>query len=963
VTNDLLERLQASLGGDYLIERELGGGGMSRLFLAEERRLGRRVVVKVLSPEVAAGLSGERFEREIRVAAELQDPRIVPVLQVGHAGDLRFYTMPYVEGETLRARLDRSPVPVDEALGILRDVAMALERAHAHRVVHRDVKPENILLTGRTAVVADFGIAKAITEAATASSGGTLTTTGALIGTPSYMAPEQASGDAVDARADLYAWGVIAYEMLAGRHPFASRTTVQGMLSAHIVERPAPLAERRPDLPGALTGLVDRCLSKEAAQRPESASALVDQLQEATGVHVQRRRPSPATVAVAAVVVALVAGAGAWLHRRSGERRWAREEALPEATRLEAADLGLAAFRVLRRAARDLPADTQITQALDRDRRVVSVVSSPPGATVEIQDYLTPDSAWYSLGTTPLDSVEVPNGYFRWRVAKAGVGESVTAPGTGRHMKFALDSAVAAPEGMVWVPAQKFWDYIDFVGWVGPVTLSSFDIDRLEVTNREYQKFVDQGGYATRMYWTEPFVRGGHTLTWEQAMALFRDRTGRPGPSTWSGGRFPDGQGDYPVSGVSWYEAAAYAAFVGKSLPTFTQWYETAPGYLGKYIVRESNIGAESPAPVGKFEGLGPFGTYDMAGNVREWTTNAVEADRRFILGGAWASQTYLYADPEALSQFDRSPENGIRCVRNVTPLPPAATKPVKVLERDFTKFVPVGDAVYAAYKAMYTYDKTPLNAKVEGVVQDTPDWREERITLDAAYGNERFAAYLFLPKRVRPPYQTVVFFPSARVVVANIPDSRTLGDVSFFDYVVQSGRAVMYPIYQDTYERRLRKTWPGESEGLEISVDRYKDLGRAIDYLQTRPDIDGSKLAYMGVSMGAAEGVIYATLAQDRLQAVILLDGGFFLDKPPAGADQADFAPRLKKPVLMVNGRYDFTFSLSKSQLPLFRMLGTPASEKQHVALETPHDVRQDHPALVKAVLDFLDTYLGRVQ
>jgi dienelactone hydrolase len=960
VTNDLRDRLQVSLGSDYLIERELGGGGMSRLFLAEERRLGRRVVVKVLSPELAAGLSGERFEREIRVAAELQDPRIVPVLRVGHAGDLRFYTMPYVEGETLRARLDRSPVPVDEALGILRDVAMALERAHAHRVVHRDIKPENILLTGRTAVVADFGIAKAITEAAAADTGGTLTTTGALIGTPSYMAPEQAAGDAVDARVDLYAWGVIAYEMLAGRHPFASRTTVQGMLTAHIAERPASLGERRPDVPAALTRLVDRCLSKDPAQRPESASALVDQLQEATGLHVQRRRPSPATVAVAAVVVALVAGAGAWLHRRSGERRWAREDALPEAARLEAADLSLAAFRVLGRAARNLPDDTQITAALKHATRIVSVTSSPPGATVEIQDYLTPDSAWYSLGTTPLDSVEVPNGYFRWRLAKAGVGESVTAPGTGRHMKFALDSVLAAPDGMVWVPSMTFSDYIAFVGWVGPVTLPSFDIDRLEVSNREYQEFVDGGGYTTRKYWTEPFIRQGRTLTWEQAMALFRDRTGRPGPSTWSGGHYPDGQGDYPVSGVSWYEAAAYAAFVGKSLPTFTQWYETAPGDLGKYIVRESNIGASSPAPVGKFEGLGPYGTYDMAGNVREWTANAVEADRRFILGGAWASQTYLYADPEALSQFDRSPENGIRCVRNVTPLPPAATSPVKVLERDFTKFVPVGDAVYAAYKVMYTYDKTPLNAKVEEVVQDTQDWREEKITLDAAYGNGRFAAYLFLPKRVQPPYQTVVFFPSARVL--DISDSRALGDVSFFDYVVQSGRAVMYPIYQDTYERRLRKTWPGESEDLEISVDRYKDLGRVIDYLQTRSDIDPSKLAYMGVSMGAAEGVIYATLAQDRLQTVVLLDGGFFLDKPPAGADQADFAPRLKKPVLMVNGRYDFTFSLSKSQLPLFRMLGTPASEKQHVTLETPHDVRQDRPALVKAVLGWLDKYLGRV-
>jgi dienelactone hydrolase len=350
-----------------------------------------------------------------------------------------------------------------------------------------------------------------------------------------------------------------------------------------------------------------------------------------------------------------------------------------------------------------------------------------------------------------------------------------------------------------------------------------------------------------------------------------------------------------------------------------------------------------------------------MAGNVREWIENVASDSTYFILGGAWKSQTYLYADPQALPPFDRSPQNGFRCVRNTVPPSPEIAGSIRTLHRDFSKFKPASDAVFRAYQALYAYDKTPLNAKVEGIVQDTADWREERITFDAAYNNERMVAYLFVPKNVRPPYQTVVFCPSARVL--DIPDSRTLGDMKFFDYIVQSGRAVLYPIYKGTYERMTKTVFVGAAQTLAYLTERSKDLGRSLDYLQTRPDIDMHKLAYLGVSMGSAEGVIYSTIAQDRFKTVIFLDGGYFLDQPPMGGDQADFAPRLKKPVLMVNGRDDYVFSLEKSQKPFFQMLGSPAAEKRHVVLDTPHDVTERRAELVKEVLDWLDKYLGRVE
>src|SRR5687768_1342665 len=246
VPDQLRDRLQASLGAAYTLERELGGGGMARVFVATDPALGRQVVVKVLSAETAEGLSAERFTREIRLAAALQDPHIVPVLTAGQMADgLPYFTMPFVSGESLRERMARGRLPLDEALRILRDVAEALEYAHARGVVHRDIKPENVLLAGRNALVADFGIAKAMDAARAETGTAALTAVGTSLGTPAYMAPEQAVGDPTNHRADLYAWGMVAYELLAGAHPFAEKKTQRQLVAAQVAETP-PLLEERP---------------------------------------------------------------------------------------------------------------------------------------------------------------------------------------------------------------------------------------------------------------------------------------------------------------------------------------------------------------------------------------------------------------------------------------------------------------------------------------------------------------------------------------------------------------------------------------------------------------------------------------------------------------------------------------------------------------------------------------------
>ncbi len=301
----LQDQLQTTLSSAYALERELGGGGMSRVFLAEERALGRRVVVKVLSPDLAAGVSADRFKREIMITAQLQHPHIVPILSAGQTDGLPYYTMPYVEGESLRVRLLRvGAMPVAVAVSILRDVARALDFAHSKGIIHRDIKPDNILLTGDIAAVSDFGIGKALLASRVSSDGDseTLTEMGMTLGTPLYMAPEQIAADPeLDHRADLYAYGCVAYEMLTGETPFAGRAPA-GVFRAHLTDMPASITSIRADVPDTLCNLVADCLEKNPDDRPANAQKIIAVLDTVTSTQ-SRSWSSPGRLEVPTIVV------------------------------------------------------------------------------------------------------------------------------------------------------------------------------------------------------------------------------------------------------------------------------------------------------------------------------------------------------------------------------------------------------------------------------------------------------------------------------------------------------------------------------------------------------------------------------------------------------------------------------------------------------------------------------------
>ena len=345
---DLFDQLQKTFGSHYTMKRELRAGGMARVFVARDEGLGRDVVVKVLPPELTYNFSAARFAREIKLAAALQEPHIVPVLTAGQTlGGLPYFTMPFVRGESLRVRILKGPISLDESLRILHDVARALAYAHKQGIVHRDIKPENILLSEGTAVVTDFGIAKAVQAARTATpGGGAITQPGDSVGTPMYMAPEQAASDpSTDQRADIYAWGVVAYELITGKHPLAGKSTPQAILTAQMSDTPPPLTGTNSKVPRPIADLVLRCLSKTAAMRPANGTELLAALDDPSTM----RSPvinvdwSPRRAAViATLVIALMLVGGAMWRARAASTRPPLIAVLPFESDGPGADSGFA---------------------------------------------------------------------------------------------------------------------------------------------------------------------------------------------------------------------------------------------------------------------------------------------------------------------------------------------------------------------------------------------------------------------------------------------------------------------------------------------------------------------------------------------------------------------------------------------------------------------------------------------
>jgi eukaryotic-like serine/threonine-protein kinase len=943
--------------GSYTIAGRLGVGATGEVWRARDERLARDVAIKLLLPHPSNLERVRAGEQEARTAGTLNHPNVVTVYDVGEYGGAPFLVTEYLDGESLRARLGAGALSLDAALDVALQVARGLGAAHQRGIVHRDLKPENIFLArdGRVKIL-DFGLALLLDGAPTAQTAqiSAVTARSLVAGTVGYMAPEQVRGDHVDQRTDIFALGAVLYEMLAAQPPFKGSTALE-RLNASLTIEPRDLSEATPGISPAIVHIVGRCLAKSPSDRFATVADLAAALEEETravtsGPKWTLRAFARSPVArVAAVVMVIAAALGTWQWRVAVARaRWARTIAAPEIQRLSLRGDYVEAFLLARQALDLVPNDPQLRQLWLNASAVATMTTEPLGADVAFASYRSPTS-WFSLGRTPLKSVRVPRTIIRLRISKDGFQPIEGSGAPGAFNRYRLDPVDSVPPGMVRVVRGRDPDRFGAVGEIG-----DFWIDRLEVSNREFKMFVDRGGYRNRNYWREPFIEGGRSISWQDAVDRFHDGSGRPGPATWMSGTYPTGQAELPVGGVSWYEAAAYAVFAGKSLPTIYHWYRAAD--LGRFadILIVSNFNGTGPVPVGSFAGLGPFGTLDMAGNVKEWCSTGREHER-FLLGGAWNEHPYTFSEPETMNPFDRAPVDGFRLAKYIEPLRTEVTAPVHDLTvgRDARTLTPVSDEIFAVFRRQFAYDRGPLNAVVEGT-EETDSWVKHVVAFDTAYGGERMHAYLFLPKTGSPPYQTVIFFPAPDAF--QLRSSRDMS-LSAMDFIVGSGRAFLYPIYKGTYERVTRgENGPNDERDLRVAWSR--DLGRAIDYLETRSDIDRSRLAFYGISDGADTGVILTAL-EPRLKTSVLQATGIGDGAVPE-IDLVNYAPRIRIPTLMLNGRYDFGSPVETQQDPLFALLGSPPEQKLHRVFESGHALTIE--GVRGEILPWLDRYLGPV-
>ncbi len=794
------------------------------------------------------------------------------------------------------------------------------------------------------------------------------------MGTIAYMSPEQALGQELDTRTDIFSFGVVLYEMATGKPPFEGNTSA-AIFEAILHERPTPPSRLKADLPLGLDRIVAKAMEKERAGRFASAgelkrelASLADQLKlEASArVPIARLARRPRFWVPAAVLVAAMALIAVWGVKRQQKIRWARDVALPQIFRLADRNRFIEAYYLAVQAEKYIPGDPTLAQQFKAIAISLNLETNPEGADVFVKPYEEKEDAWQYLGRTPIVHRRIPVGYLRIRIQREGFATQELSRWIitfyvkdGSTLTFGLDKATDVPPGMVRVPGGETPLNITGLDDSPRVQLENYWIDKYEVTNRAYKKFVDAGGYGNPPYWKQPFVKGGKTLSWKEAMAVWVDRTGRPGPATWELGDYSEGQADYPVTGISWYEAAAYAEFIGKSLPTIYHWSKASGTEATGFIAPMSNFEGRGLAPVGKFSGMGPFGTYDMAGNAKERCWNAA-GDRRYILGGAWYEPVYMFTDGDAQSPFERSPNYGVRLAKYKSRPADASLAAIPRAYRDFSKEKPVPENIFQVYKGLYNYDKTVLNPRTEAVDDGSEYWRKEKITFDAAYGNERMIAYLYLPKNVPPPYQCIVYFPGSGVIYERssqeLPMTRT-------GYLVKSGRAFVWPVYKSTFERgdNLRDDIQSRTTLYRDHVIAWsKDLGRTLDYLETRKDFRPDKFGYYGLSWGSALAPIMLAV-DNRIKAAVLVGGGLEFQRTLPEVEPFNFAPNVRIPVLMVNGRYDYFFPVETSHVPFFRLFGTPEKDKRDVIFDSGHVPPND--LLIREVLDWYDRYLGPVR
>jgi predicted Ser/Thr protein kinase len=940
--------------GAYELVRPLGSGGMADVWLACRRdgTFERQVALKIPRLHERPVEMTARFALECNILAAFECPGIARLYDAGvDASGVPYIAMEYVQGKPLIAWCDAHGLDEAARIRLFLQVLDVVAYAHERQVIHRDLKPSNILVTGHGEVrLLDFGTARLLQPKL---DGESLTRLYGLAMTPEYASPELLHGESIDSRSDIYSLGVVLHELLTGARPAQPARTATG-------------DTRR--LRGALREVLMTALQSSPDGRyPDAASFAVALRPFADGrAHdlswrLKTRRVSAGGLAALAVLAGMMALL-TWTLQQRGQERWAREDALPRLQALIAADDYAAAFELARQIENVTPRDPVLRELEPSFSAKVTLDTAPHGAGVFHRPYAGGEKDWRFIGQTPLKDAAVPIGVGLWRIEKEGYDSALLAlrnPGPqlgnapdadirllveGVDLTIPLADAATSPDDMVLVPAIPA--VIPGIG--DQLEVPAFFIDRFEVRNRDFREFVDAGGYTDAGIWRDlQFEDGGE---WRTAVVKFVDLTGRPGPATWRAGTYPGGAADHPVTGVSWYEAAAYCRFRGKELPTAYHWYRSAGSIIELWestasaIVHSSNFGGRELARVGQFGSLGPHGTYDMAGNAREWLWNQGSLGR-LVAGGAFDEPPYTYMQPGEAPPSDRSAATGIRCMQ------PAQTGPayedlrrtIDMQSGDFAAVEPIGDAAYDVLAQQFDYRATTMVPRLGPVDSKNPAWTAERVTLPTGYDNTSFAVQLFMPNDRRWASGVIFYLPHVGEFIAPVATKSfdPAGGGIPLDFLLKSGWALAVVAFDGAFERQ----WSAERMQSMSSVERYQlrlrhwreELGRTLDYLTTRDDIETRTFGWFGISYGAS-AMLPLLAVEKRIGAAVLYSGGVGINRDlPASQQTYNYLPRVTQPVLMLNGRWDID-ATPDSQQRLFELLGSPADQKKHVLFEAGH-------------------------
>lgn len=697
---------------------------------------------------------------------------------------------------------------------------------------------------------------------------------------------------------------------------------------------------------------------------------------------------SAVVIAAIWILVSALGGTAVWARRstmRSKRLRWAHETLIPEVRRSIDNKNARRAYEIVLLALDVLGEDPTLVELRDEVSNEAKIETDPPGAEVHIRPF-EKGGEWSYFGQTPVSN-RLPTGAYQLKVELPGyttVFVAVTNPSFELQSLAAppgsilqidpvihLDPTGTVPEDMVRVPALQYSFTFGGMPINQLLDVPSFFIDRYAVSNRDYKTFVDEGGYENADHWSDlRFEDGDATLTWDEALDRMRDSTDRHGPANWSLGEYADGEEDYPVTGISWFEAMAYARYRDKSLPTVFHWLRAAFSRsergqpLTPAITAHSNFGNAGLVANGSLNSMGPYGMFDLAGNAREWILNGAADGERWILGGAWSEESYAYNNHCYLDPWDRSDVNGFRCLKNESPYPEALDAPYRNPLRDYTDLEPASPEVLATYRAQLSVTHGRLNpSEPQQLPSSNAHWHRQRVEIDAGYDGERMAMHLFFPVNASAPFQSSVFFPGMHAWQMELPLDDYEDDLlyRYIEPYVRSGRAVLMPVWNGSFERNngfLRHRGRDYYVAREIQLKHWRqELSNVLDYVETRDDLDSDAVMFSGVSFG--EAYTWPLLAlEKRLKGAILCSGGLPFHKEPAMADGIHYLPEITIPVTLINGTHDTMYPQSTRD-PVRKFIGS--SDFKQVELEAGHFPfpRNDY---IREVTDWCDKHLGPV-